>query len=165
MAQMTMIRALMQYLTSINELTDLVSVDTDTGTPNICPSYVTQGTPMPYITILKLADDDTQDLQGRTVHTTITYKITIHSASADTNAEIAEVLRKKLNGFQGPRFMPPDKGLADGAIWVNSVRKTNSFNNPNSPQTGDQYIKNERSEIYDIGIPLDDNEAHPPITI
>lgn len=164
MAQMTLISAILQYLTSVTELTDLLSVDPNTNTPNIRPANTTQDTKLPYITILQIADNTDQDLSGATVFTTRTFSFNIVTNSMLEGAEIAEVLRKNLDGYQ-QRLMPPGVLASDGGIWVHSVRKTNGFNFSNSPQTGDQYIKQERTEIYDFGIPLDDNVVHPPVIV
>ena len=160
MAQLTLIDALMRYLVTVTALTDLVSTDADTNTPNIRPGTVTQQTALPYITIQTINDEPDQLLSGETSFTTTTFSFNIVSTSSLTNAQIANVLRKNLDGYQR-RLLPETLTVAQGAIWINSTKRTNGFNFPNSPQTGDQHTKQEQSEIYDISIPLDDNVVHP----
>jgi hypothetical protein len=161
MAQLELIDAMMQYLVTVTDLTDLLSKSKD-GTYNIRPVQVAQGSKVPYITVQQIAEDDDQQLDGSTNFTTVTYKFTIVSTSSLTNARIANVLRKNFHGYQRT-LLPPNKTVQEGAIWVNSVRKTNGFEFPNSPQTGDQFVKIEQEEIYDVSIPLDDNVVHPAV--
>ncbi len=164
MAQLTLIDALMQYLVTVTALTDLVSSDADTNTFNIRPGTVTQGTATPYITIQQLNDEPDQVLSGVTSFTKTTFSFNIVSDSTLTNAQIANTLRQNLDGYQR-RLLPETLTAAQGAIWVNSTRRTNGYNFPNSPQTGDQHTLQEQTEIYDISIPLDDNVVHPPETV
>jgi hypothetical protein len=163
MAQIEMIDALLQYLHSVDELTAEVSVDSATDTFNIRPSVVTQGTETPYITIELIADDSSQQLDGVTCYIQETYNITIFSTSSLTNAKIASILKRNLDGFQ-QRLLPPSKTLEEGAIWVGSTRKTNGFEIPNSPQAGDQRIVKGRTEVYDISFAIPDNVVHPANT-
>lgn len=161
MAQQSLKQALKEYLWTVSDLTDLVSFDDATNTPNIRPRKVTQETERPYITYSRIALIDDQELDGTTCFATETIAFNIVGESDQQVSEIQEQLRLNLNGYQR-KLMPPDKTEAQGAIWINSTRRTNSYDFDDSPQTGDQYFPFNETEIYDFGIPLPDNLVHPP---
>lgn len=164
MAQQSLKQALKEYLWTVTSLTDLVSWDDGAGgtnTPNIRPRKVTQETERPYITFSRIAMVDDQELDGTTTFATETIAFNIVGESDQQVSEVQEQLRLNLMGFQR-KLMPPDKTEAQGAIWINSTRRTNSYDFDDSPQTGDQYIPFNETEIYDFGIPLPDNLVHPP---